>query len=151
MRPFILIVLTCLAAIALTVAPVTAMSPFKKAFDETYVKPSGDKEFQTAFKKLSCNTCHVKGKKKDWLNAYGQELANLIPGSAKERLDQAKEIGTEERAAETEKLRKELTSALEKVAAMKAPSGETYDELFKAHKLPTPDGAKSVKEEKTTP
>lgn len=151
MKSFLLILLTCLTAIALASDPVTAMSPFKKAFDQTYVKQSGDKEFQAAFKKLSCNTCHVKGKKKDWLNAYGQELAKLIPGRAKERLDEAKEIGTEEKAAETEKLEKELTVAFEKVGSMKAPSGVTYSELFKSHKLPTPDGAKSIQEETATP
>ena len=151
MRSCFWILLTCLVAIALTVAPATAMSPFKKAFDETYVKQSADEEFQTAFKKLSCNTCHVKGKKKDWLNAYGQELAKLIPGNAKERLDEAKEIGTEEKTAETEKIQKELLAAFGKVEGMKAPTGESYADLFKAHKLPTADGAKSVKEEKAAP
>ena len=151
MRASFWILLTCMTAIALTVAPATAMSPFKKAFDETYVKKSDDQEFQTAFKKMSCNTCHVKGKKKDWLNAYGQELAKLIPGNAKERLDKAKEIGTEEKTAETEKLQKELVAAFAKVEGMKAPSGETYSELFESHKLPTADGAKSVKEENATP
>ena len=55
------------------------------------------------------------------------------------------------KTAETEKIEKELLAAFGKVEGMKSPSGETYSELFEAHKLPTADGAKSVKEENVTP
>ncbi|MDP7019951.1 MAG: hypothetical protein QGG36_29405, partial [Pirellulaceae bacterium] len=114
-------------------------------FDEKYVKNSGNDDFKAAYKKASCNVCHVKGKKKDWVNAYGLELAELIPGNAKQRLADAKKKGTEERAAENEKLVKELLAAFGKVAEKKSPGGKTYAEMFKSHELPTPDGAKSTK------
>ncbi|MBC8350435.1 MAG: hypothetical protein H8E66_00505, partial [Planctomycetes bacterium] len=53
--------------------------------------------------------------------------------------------GSDEKKAEEEKLLKELAIALKKAEALKAPSGETYGELFKAHGLPTADGAKSIR------
>lgn len=123
-----------------------AISPFKKAFDAKYVKESGDKDFQTAFRKAGCYTCHVRGKKKDFVNAFGWELSQLIEGNAKERTDAAREDGSDAKKAEEAKLVKEFEAALAKVEEIKAPSGETYGELLKAHGLPTADGAKSLRE-----
>lgn len=142
-----LVVLGLVAAVSLVSSTSLALSPFKKAFDEKYVKTSGNADYQAAFKKTSCNTCHVKGKKKDFVNAYGWELAELIEGSAKDRIDAAKKEGSDAKKAEEEKVLKELVAALKKVEAIKSPSGETYGELFKAHGLPTSDGAKSTREE----
>jgi hypothetical protein len=140
-----LVVLALVAAVSLVGSTSLALSPFKKAFDEKYVKASGNADFQAAFKKASCNTCHVKDKKKDFVNAYGWELAELIEGSAKGRIDAAKEEGSDAKKAEEEKVLKELVAALKKVEAVKSPSGETYGELFKAHSLPTPDEGKSTR------
>jgi len=124
-----------------------AISPFKKAFDEKYVKGSGDKDFQAAFKKASCYNCHVKGKKKDVLNAYGWELSKLIEGNAKDRIDAAKESGgLDGKKAEEEKLTKEFDAAVKKAEALKSPAGKTFGELFKDHELPTAEGAKSIRE-----
>jgi hypothetical protein len=125
----------------------SAIAPFKKAFDEEYVKKSNNEEFSKVFKKTGCYTCHVKKKKKDWLNLYGQEIAKLIPGNAKQRLDEAKIKGTEARKEENTKLLKELKVAFQKVGKLKSPSGVPYEELFKTHQLPTPEGAKSLKED----
>ncbi len=124
---------------------VLAVAQFKKPFEEKYVKDSGNEEFQQAFKKLSCNTCHVDDKKRDWVNAYGKALAELIPGNAKDRQDAAKEISAEARKAEDAKLVAELEAAFEKVEALKSPSGVTWGELFKSHMLPSDAGAESLR------
>ena len=140
------IVLTALVALSVLTGTASALAPFKKAFDQTYVKESDSDKYKSAFKKSGCYTCHVKGKKKDWLNLYGQELAKLVDGNAKQRLDEAKKKGSGERKAEDAKIKKELKLAFTKVGKVKSPSGVVYEELFKSHKLPTPEGAKSLKE-----
>jgi len=122
-----------------------ANSPFKKVFDEQYVKDRGDEEFQAAFRKDNCYACHVKEKKKDVVNHYGNELAKLIPGNVKQRLDEARKDGKDAQAAEEEKVLKELVEAMKKVEPMKSPSGVTYGELFKSRQLPPHEGAFSTK------
>jgi cytochrome c553 len=122
-----------------------AISPFKKAFDEQYVKASGDEEFQAAFRKGGCYVCHAKDKKKDVVNHYGNELAKLIPGVLQDRLNAAREGGKDVKAAEEEKALKELADAMKKVETMKSPSGVTYGELFESHQLPAPEGEFSTK------
>ena len=121
-----------------------AIAPFKKAFEEKYVKSSDNNDFKAAFKKGNCNVCHVQGQKKDWLNAYGLTLAKNIPGSVKERLDKAKAGGAEASKAENEKLLEELKAAFEKAEEAKSPSETTFGAMFKDHKLPTDEGARSV-------
>ena len=125
-----------------------ALSPFKKAFDEKYVKPSGNADFQAAFKKAACNTCHVKGQEKEHVNAYGKSLADLIEGDAHDRLETAKKEGEEQGKAAEAKLLEELAAAFTKAEAAKSPAGKTYGEMFKAGELPTADGAVSLKETK---
>ncbi len=139
------LLLLVLIAVVSVSSSAFAISPFKKAFDEKYVKESGDEEFQAAFRKAGCYTCHVREKKKNFVNAFGWELAQLIEGSAKDRTDAARKDGSDAKKAEEAKLVKEFVAALQKVEAIKASSGETYGELFKAHGLPTADGAKSIR------
>lgn len=122
-----------------------ANSSFKKVFDDRYVKDSGNEEFQTAFRKDNCYVCHVKEKKKDFVNHYGNELAKLLPGNVKERLDEARKDGRDAKDAEEEKVLKELAEAMKKVEAMKSPSGVTYGELFESHQLPPHEGEFSTK------
>ena len=122
-----------------------ALAPYKKVFDAKYVKPTGDAEFRAAFKKASCNTCHVKGKKKDVVNDFGLQLAELIEGNGKDRLAEARKGGADAKKAEQQKLIKELEEALTQVETAEAPGGGTYGELLKSHKLPGPEGAKSVR------
>ena len=124
-----------------------AITPFKKAFDQKYVKPSDNADFKKAYKKMSCNVCHVKGKKRDWVNHYGWELAKLIPGNAKQRQDAAKEISRDELKVEDAKLVKELEVVFDKVAKLASPSGVVYGEMFRTHQFPTAEGAKSLTEE----
>jgi len=122
-----------------------ATSPFKKSFDEQYVKDSGSEEFKAAFRADGCYVCHVKDKKKDVVNSYGNELGKLIPGNVQQRLDEARKGGKDAKAAEEEKVLKELVEAMIKVEAMKSASGVTYGELFKSHQLPPHEGEFSTK------
>ena len=139
MRRFVVLVcvLTC-SAVCLLTPQAKAIAPFKKAFQEKYVDPSDSEEFKGAFKKASCNTCHVKGEKKDKRNAYGDELAKLIEGDANQRIkDARKEGGSDAAKQETVKVVKELNKAFEEVAKKKAKSGESYGDIIKSGKLPT--------------
>jgi hypothetical protein len=141
----------CLQLLAVTLAVTSfsnnslATAPFQKRFEASYVKKSGDKEFQAAFKKSGCYTCHVKRKKKEVVNAYGWELSLLIKDNVKDRIDEAKKKGSEARKAEEEKVLKEFDEAMKKVETKRSPSKELYAEMFKAHRLPTAEGAKSVR------
>ena len=120
---------------------VLATTPFKKPFDEQYVKESGDEAFQAAFRKDGCYVCHVKEtKKKDTVNHYGNELAKLIPGNVQQRLDEARKGGRAAKAAEEAKVLKEFIEAMKKVEAVNSPSGVPYGELFKSHQLPPHEG-----------
>jgi hypothetical protein len=121
-----------------------ALTSFKKTFHEAYIKECGDEALEKDFKKNSCNVCHVKGKKRDMVNAYGMELAKLIPGNAKQRIDDAKEISAEAKEAEEAKVLKELKAALKKLEAVKLPTGETYGELLKSHQLPSGKAVGSI-------
>jgi hypothetical protein len=115
-----------------------AIAPFKKAFQKKYVDPSDNEDFKSAFKKASCNTCHVKGEKKDVRNEYGDALAKLIEGDANQRIkDAGKEGGSEGRKKETEKVVKELEKAFEEVAKQKSKSGESFGDMIKSGKLPS--------------
>ena len=122
-----------------------AHSPFKKAFDEKYVKNSGNEEFQAALRKDNCFVCHVKEKKKEFVNHYGSELAKLIPGNVQERFDEARKGGQAAKAAEEAKVLVEVAEAMKKVEEIKSPSGATYGELFKSHQLPPHEGESSTK------
>jgi len=139
-------IILSLSALVLLAAcsPVSAHSPFKKPFEEKYVASTDNDDFKAAFKKGSCNVCHVKGKKKDWLNGYGLSLAKHIPGIAQERLDKAKAESRDAYKAETEKLVEELKKALVKAEADKMKDGVSFGALLKEHKLPPEDGAKSL-------
>ncbi|MBP87744.1 MAG: hypothetical protein CMJ64_13650 [Planctomycetaceae bacterium] len=146
MKSLTVLVLAVIAAVSFAASTTLATAPFKKAFDAKYVKESGDAEFQATYKKTGCYTCHVKGKKKYVVNAYGWELSQLIEGNAKDRIAAARKNGVDAKKAEEGKILEELQAALKKVEAVKASSGETYGELFKAHGLPTADGEKSIRE-----
>ena len=89
-----------------------AISPFKKAFEDKYVKDSGSDDFQAAFRSSGCNVCHVKDEKKDVVNAYGLVLADLIEGNANDRVKEARAGGSDARKAEEEKLLKEFEEDL---------------------------------------
>lgn len=110
------------------------MTEFKKAFTERYAPKTAPADFQKLVRKTGCYVCHVRGKKRDVRNAYGEELAKLIPGDAAERKAEAKKQG--QMKQEVDKMLAELEDAFGKVEAMKAADGTTYGERIKAGKLP---------------
>ncbi|MEZ6061358.1 MAG: hypothetical protein R3C19_13520 [Planctomycetaceae bacterium] len=138
------LILLSMAIIACTYRSADAISPFKKEFETKYVKSSDSDDFKAEFKKGSCNVCHVKGKKKDWLNAYGLQLAKRIPGEAKERLDVAKASGEDALKAENEALLEEVKKAFKEVESVKSPGGETFGAMFKDNRIPDAEGARSL-------
>jgi hypothetical protein len=111
-----------------TVESVRAIPPFKKEFDNKYVKKDSsdpnEKALAEAVEKVKCNVCH-KGKDKKMRNAYGEELAKLLDKKAD--------------AKNPEKIQQ----ALDKVAALPSnpsdPKSPTYGDLLKEGKLPAPE------------
>lgn len=134
MRKISLIVLGGLVILGLFTSESHALPPFKKAFDAKYVQPANDPVFAKDAEAAGCMICHVKGAKKSVRNPYGEALAKLIDGDAEHRIKDAAKAGN--KAAETTKVLKELDAAFSKVEAEKSPSGPTYGELLKQHKLP---------------
>ncbi|MDA0658111.1 MAG: hypothetical protein O2931_06295 [Planctomycetota bacterium] len=129
--------LILIAAAAVTVGLLTqqsalALPAFKPVFEERYSKDNTNEEFKKSVKKAGCNICHVKGEKsKEVRNAYGDLLAKLIEGEAKDRIK-----------TEKEKVLKEFEEAMTKAEEEKGPDGVPYGELFKSGKLPPSEKAK---------
>lgn len=134
--------LVCAAGCFVMIETASAMPPFRKAFEDKYVKEQSNPAFEAAFKKALCNTCHVAGKPKTENNAYGQELAKLIEGSANERLMAARKQGQVQVDAETKKLLAELEAAFAKVEKMKSDpkngASPTFGDRIKQGMLPAP-------------
>jgi hypothetical protein len=131
---------------------VSAMPTFKTAFEKKYVQTSNHDDFKNAFKKETCNVCHVKGKQKnkktEHLNAYGKELEKLIEGNANERQQKAMADGGDAaKKKEADKILVELEKAFGEVEKLKSKSDQTYGELIKAGILP---GATSAADENVT-
>jgi hypothetical protein len=137
MKKFVSLFLIAVALVIGATPSAQALAPFKKAFQEKYVDGSDSEELKAAFKKESCNTCHLKGKKKEERNAYGDELEKLIEGNADERIKAARkahgDAGVEE---ETAKILEELKKAFEEVAKKEDKNGEKYGDRIAAGKLP---------------
>ncbi|MCA9102000.1 MAG: hypothetical protein KDA63_12645 [Planctomycetales bacterium] len=139
-----LFTVTCVAlgVLVLSISTASAMPKFSKAFEEKYVKNSDSDSLKAEFRKAKCNTCHVKGEKKDVNNDYGKVLAEFIPGDAAARLKAANDTGADAdesaalKAAEEDKILKELDEAFKKAEEEKSPTGETFGERIKAGKLP---------------
>jgi hypothetical protein len=114
-----------------------ALPEFKKEFEKKYVAPAKDSQFSQLTKDAARNVCHVKDQKKDVRNAYGEALAKLVQGDAKKRLKKAEQAGgSDAKDAEMKKLLDEINDAMIKAEGEKSPSGSTFGELLKTHKLP---------------
>jgi hypothetical protein len=119
-------VIATLAALLVLSSPVLAYPPFKKAFEDRYVK-GGSPELKKAFEVAGCNACHVTGAtSKQEKNLFGSELDRLLTNVARR-------LKTEEGKAE---VLKELEAAFDKVEQMKSPTGETWAERIRAARLP---------------
>lgn len=130
MKKFALLLVGALVGWAALTDVASAMPPFRVAFENKYVKDHKNAEFQAAFKKALCNTCHVMGQPKTENNAYGKELAKLIEGSANERMKAAREKGEAQAEAEEKKLLAELEAAFAKVEKMKADPAKSTSPTF---------------------
>lgn len=117
-----------------------ALTKFKKAFQEKYVKVLDNEKLTDAFKAAGCNTCHVKDEKKTVRNKYGEELAKLIDGDANQRIkDARKNGGAAAGNEEYDKVLKELDEAFDKVAKMaEEEGGATYGDRIKEGEFPVP-------------
>lgn len=130
-----LILSLCLCACVLAVASdeAQALPKFKTAFKKKYLDSHKDAAFKKLANKQSCNVCHLKGvkkdKKHDHNNPYGEELAKLIEGNAKDRQSKARSEGGKAASdAELDKILKELDKAFTVVEGKKSPTGEKYGE-----------------------
>jgi cytochrome c2 len=99
-----------------------AVAPFKKEFEEKYVKKDpaspAEKALAAAVAEAKCNVCHVGKSKKD-RNAYGEALNALLDRKT-DMKDTAK-----------------IQAALNTVAEQKSsPDAPTFGELIKQGKLP---------------
>lgn len=138
MKPLACFSLAFFVVLGLMTPPASALTQFRKAFEEKYVAKSDNDDFKAAFKKATCNTCHVKGEKKDVRNKYGEALSELIEGDANARIKAAGDVSDEEKKAETEKILKELDKAFDEVAKKK-PSDDaekTFGEMIEGGELP---------------
>ncbi len=127
MKSVFLLALCGLIALGTQLAQVAqGIEPFKKEFENKYVKkePSTDAEkaFAAAATKAKCNVCHV-GKTKKTRNEYGKALHDLL-----DRKTDAKNIP-------------KIQAALDQVAGMKSnpkdPGSPTFGDLIKEGKLPS--------------
>jgi len=117
--------------ISTTATTALAIPAFRTEFEVYYKvkEPGTDAEKALAEKAAvaKCNICHVDGEKKSVNNAYGEKLADL--------LDKANFSSTR-RKEEPEKVQAEIRAALDKVAAMKSATDETYGERIEKGELP---------------
>jgi hypothetical protein len=127
---------TTVAAVGLKLPSAHAIPPFMKEFTAKYVKADATEDKDKAFaekvtKTAKCNVCHL-GADKKMRNAYGTQLAMLL------KKDNFK---AERLQAEPDKVKTEIDSALDAVAAMKSGDGDapTFGDLIAQGKLPGGD------------
>ncbi len=124
-----------IGALALEINAAHAIAPFKKEFDEKYVKKEpaseAEKALAVSVSEAKCNVCHY-GKSKKNRNDYGQALAKELTKK------DGKEIA-------------KIQAALDKVAALKSKADDagspTFGELIQQGKLPAlepPDATASA-------
>jgi hypothetical protein len=129
MKKFGLMLLVAAFALGLSLSDSFARPPYKKEFDEKYVKKDStvpaEKAFATAAEGAKCNVCHGKNAEgkddKKVRNAYGEALTKVIMKNEK---DKAK-----------------IIEALDKVAKEKSKADDanspTFGALIAEGKLPS--------------
>jgi cytochrome c553 len=130
MKKVLLTVLAGIFVLGVSLDAAQAIAPFKKEFDEKYVKKESadpkDQEFAAAVKKANCLVCHAKnaeGKEdKKIRNAYGKALDILL-----DKKTDAKDVA-------------KIQGALDTVAKEKSnpddPNSPTFGDLIASGKLP---------------
>ena len=134
MKSFIGALAVCFVSGAVFAPPVAAHrqlgTPLKKRYE---------------LRSVSCNACHMKGKKKAKtdLTAFGSDIAKLVEGKmVSERIEAAKDLEHDEQMKVLDQITKEYTETLDKLDKMKAPSGKPYSEALPAGEI---EGAKPRK------
>jgi hypothetical protein len=119
---------SCVAVLALVAASASsalAIAPFKKEFDNLYVKKEGgtppEQKLAEAVKTAKCDICHMGEKKKE-RNAYGQALAKLLD----KKTDKDN----------VEKIRASLKQVESEHSDPKDEKSPTFGDLIKEGKLP---------------
>jgi formate-dependent nitrite reductase cytochrome c552 subunit len=119
MRRAIFVVLLAGLVVGLSQSSARAVKPFLIEFQEKYTNKNGsaeDKAYAELVEKTQCNVCHM-GNSKKMRNDYGKALNKFIK-------------------KEEQKEKEKIKGALDKAAEEKSPSGKTFGELIKEHKLP---------------
>lgn len=132
-----------MSAVLLSIAlpsPASALAEFRRAFQEKYTNKNIDPAFYDLVKDAKCFVCHVKGEDKDVRNAYGNALADLVPGEANKR---KKAAPADEKSEVKAKILEELQAAWDEAAEKENEDGVKFGDLIKAGKLPVPVPKKS--------
>jgi hypothetical protein len=138
MKKIGMLVLFAVAAVTFAnwnVTPAQAFPPFRKEFENLYVKAEPvtepEKRLKAEFETHKCGVCHTgpEGKNKKVRNTYGKAISKLIPDREnKEAMDALK------------KNPEEIKKILEKAAKEHSVEGDanspTFGELIHDGKLP---------------
>jgi hypothetical protein len=134
----VLFAVTCAAVAGWKVAPVEAFEPFKKEFENLYVKEEPTTDAEKALKEAvethKCGVCHTgpAGKNKKVRNTYGKAIEKLIPNPMNKVAMNA-----------LKKNAKGIKDILEKAAKESSdpnvPNSPTFGQLIEEGKLPGKD------------
>ncbi len=131
------------AVLAVTVAgrsaaPVHAFPPFKKEFDNLYIKEAPETDAEKSLKEAAatakCGICHngPEGKEKKIRNTYGKAIEELMPKDLdKEGLDKLKKNPAQ--------IKELLEKAAKEHSIAGDPNSPTFGHLIKEGKLPGKD------------
>jgi hypothetical protein len=135
MKKIGMFVLFAVAVASLNVKPVLAFPPFKKEFDNLYVKENpatdAEKSLKEAATAAKCGICHTgpEGKNKKVRNTYGKAITKLIPDPTdKEAVDALKK--------DPVKIKELLEKAAKEHSDANDPNSQTFGDLIKEGKLP---------------
>ena len=124
MKPITTVILT-MVFFSLSAVPASAHMAFKKELNKKYPDM-----------KVTCNACHVKGKKKTERNDFGKLFHKQLKDKKLTEGFKSKK-GAERKEYEKDVMVPEFKKAFEKIKKMKPKDKEqTYEQLIKAGEMP---------------
>ena len=126
MNKLVVIIAIFIVSSVATIKEARAIPAFAKAFTERYVDTSKNTDFVSSAKEARCNLCHFGTSKKN-KNDFGKTFAKYF-----KKTNYSSTRIREEASA----VKKEFDEGLKKILSQKNPSGETYQSLIEAGKLP---------------
>ncbi|HEX4144611.1 MAG TPA: hypothetical protein VHY91_13985 [Pirellulales bacterium] len=137
MKKIGLLILSAVAAVTVAdssnVTPVHAFQPFKKEFENLYIKETPATEaarsLKAAFVTKSCGVCHPDSKDKKNRNNYGKAIKKFIPAD----LDKA---GLEALKKNAPQIKELLEKAAKEPSDPKNPNSPTFGQRIEEGKLP---------------